>query len=219
MAKPLRRLRKQFAAQGWRLLFSFDTTVEPGSIVEIKSARDLNNLSSIFKYPAARDVAVLGPADVGLLDFTRAHQLSLDAAAELLGGTGLKPRLRNVKTATLSLDRPMKWYIEDKIELFSTLTGDPDWPASPYAARLATKKHYLVTEVVKTKLRYTFLGEGDVALTAEATGLRSLRSVKLDTAYKWDNRYELVAKAPLVIAYEAVQWRPRKSIFRTLKAG
>jgi len=218
MAKPLARLRKQFAAQGWRLLFSFDTTVSPGSIVEIRTARDLNNLSSIFKYPAAKDVAVLGPADVGLLDFTRAHQLSLGAAAELLGGVGLKPKLKNVKTATLSLDRPMKWYIEDKIELFSTLTGDPDWPASAYAERLAMKKHYLVTEVVKTKLRYTFQGLGDVALTAEATGFKNLRSVKLDTAYEWDNQYELIAKAPLVIAYEAVQWRPRKGIFRTLKA-
>lgn len=218
MAKPLGRLRKQFAAQGWRLLFSFDTTVGPGSIVEIKRARDLNNLSSIFKYPAARDVAVLGPADVGLLDFTRAHELSLDAAVELLGGTGLKPKLRRVKTATFSLDRPMKWYIEDKIELFSTLTRDPDWPASPYARRLAMKKHYLVTEVVKTKLRYTFHGEGDAALTAEAAGLERLASVKLDDSYEWDNEYELTAKAPLVIAYEAVQWRPRKGVFRTLKA-
>jgi hypothetical protein len=218
MAKPLSRLRKQFAAQGWRLLFSFDTTVSPGSIVELKRARDLNNLSSIFKYPAAKDVAVLGPADVGLLDFTRAHQLTLDAAATLLGGAGLKPKMRNIKTATLSLDRPMKWYIEDKIELFSTLAGDPDWPASAYAERLAMKKHYLVTEVVKTTLRYTFHGLGDAALTADATGLRSLRSVKLHSAYEWDNQYELTAKAPLVIAYEAVQWRPRKGIFRTLKA-
>lgn len=218
MSKPLARLRKQFAAQGWRLLFSFDTTLAPGSIVELKSRRDLNILSSIFKYPAAKSIEVLGPADVGLLDFARTHELSLGAAAELIGRSGLRSRLTNVKSATLSLDRPMKWYIGDKIELFTTLTSDPGWPASAYAERLTMKKHYLVTEVVKTKLRYTFHGQGGVTLSADATGIGRLASVGLDREYRWENRHELIAKVPLVVAYEAVQWRKRKGIFRTLRA-
>jgi hypothetical protein len=219
MSKPLTRLRRQFAAQGWRLLFSFDTTVGPGSIVEIRKRRDLNTLSSIFRYPGAKRVEILGPADVGLLDFARTHEISISAAASLIGGASVKPRLKRVKTARLSLDRPMKWYIADKIELFSSLATDPAWPESAYARRLAMNKHFLVTEVIKTRLRYTFHGEGGRFLAAEATGLGKLGSVKLESAYEWDNQFELISKAPLVVAYEAVRWRAKKGIFTTLPAG
>ena len=166
---------------------------------------------------AAKDVAVLGPADVGLLDFTRAHQLTLDATVALLGGVGLKPKLRSVKTATLSLDRPMKWYIEDKIELFSRLAGDPDWPRSAQGRTLARRRHYLVSEVVRARIRYSFEGSGGMTLDAAAAGLSNLRSFGLDARYRWEGRYELASKEELVVAYEAVQWRERRGTFRTLR--
>ena len=218
MAKPLKTLRRQFLQQGLHLLFSFDTSVAPGTIINMPKPRDVNNMGSIEKFPGARPLSVLGPVDVGLTDFSRVHELTVDAAAELLEGAGVAPKLKRAKTIRLALDRPRKWFIEDKIELFSKLVGDPSWPKSAQAAALAQKDHFLVTEVVRTKLRYTFHGRGEVALSASDTGLGSLAAVKLNTGYKWENDFELVAKRELVVAFEAVRWAAKKKTFQILKA-
>jgi hypothetical protein len=219
MAKPLRELRKQFSRQGLHLLFSFDTSIEPGLIVHIPRPRDVNHLGSIFKFPGIADTEVVGPADLGLMDFTRTHELTLGGVAELLQSPKLGGKLKKVKSVRLSLDNPQKWYIGDKIELFSILSRDLGWPDSAYAKTLARRKHYLITEIVKTKLKFTFEGTGNVALDADASGLKNLKSLKLNTDYKWENHYELASKKPLVVAYEAVRWIPGKGIFRTLKVS
>ena len=54
MAKPLKTLQKQFLQQGLHLLFSFDTTIAPGVIIERRRARDVNRKGSIDKVKGAK---------------------------------------------------------------------------------------------------------------------------------------------------------------------
>ena len=218
MAKPLATLRRQFARQGWHLLFSFDTSIEPGSIIERKRARDVNQLGSITAYAKLGDLELAGPADIGLLDFVRTHELSVAATAELLETNRMAAAADRAKTVRLSLDRPVKWYVADKIRLFSMLAADRDWPACPQARRLALKRHFLVTDVVRTRLRFTFEGSRGVSLDAETTGLKNLRGAELSGGFRWENRYELATKTEWTIAYEAVRWRRKPGLFETLRA-
>lgn len=218
MAKPLATLRRQFASQGWHLLFSFDSSIEPGSIIERKRARDVNHLGSILGYTRLGELELAGPADVGLLDFVRTHELSLAATAELLEIDRVAGAADRVKTVRLSLDRPVKWSVADKILLFSLLAGDPKWPASPQARRLAMKRHFVVTDVVRTRMRFTFEGAGNVALDAAASGLKNLRAAELGAGFKWENRYELTTRTEWTIAYEAARWRRKRGLFETLRA-
>src|SRR6187551_3563688 len=134
MAKPLRTLQRQFLQQGLHLLFSFDTSIAPGCIIERRRARDVNLKGSIDKFKAA----------------------------ELIGGGAASGSLKKARTVKLSLGNPVKFFIDDQIELFSRLLNAPAWPTSAQALTLAQRDHFLVTEVVRTKLRYTFHTEGTV---------------------------------------------------------
>jgi hypothetical protein len=91
------------------------------------------------------------------------------------------------------------------------------WPTSAQALTLAQRDHFLVTEVVRTKLRYTFHTEGTVALKAEATGLEDLKAANLSSTFKWDGDFELVTKKEVVVAFEAVCWNARKKVFVSLR--
>jgi hypothetical protein len=216
MAKPLRTLQKQFLQQGFHLLFSFDTSIAPGVIIERRRARDVNRKGSIDKFKGAK-LKVAGPADLGLMEFSRVHELNVDAGAELLGGGAVGAAMRRARTIKLSLGNPVKFFIDDQIEFFSRLTGSASWATSAQAAALAQRNHFLVTDVVRTKLRYTFHGEGNVALSGDDTGLRNLKAVNLSTGYKWDNDFELVTKKEVVVAFEAVCWNPRRKVFQSLR--
>ena len=101
MAKPLRTLQKQFLQQGLHLLFSFDTTIAPGVIIERRRARDVNRKGSIDKFKGAK-LKVLGPADLGLMEFSRVHELDVGAGAELIGGAAAS-NLKKARTVNLSL--------------------------------------------------------------------------------------------------------------------
>ena len=111
----------------------------------------------------------------------------------------------------------MKFFVDDQIELFSRLVGAPAWPTSAQAMTLAQRDHFLVTEVVRTKLRYTFHSDGTLALSAEATGLKDLKAANLNTTFKWDNDFELVTKKEVVVAFEAVCWNARRKVFESLR--
>ncbi len=216
MAKPLRTLQKQFLQQGLHLLFSFDTSIAPGVIIERRRARDVNLKGSIDKFKGAK-LTVLGPADLGLMEFSRVHELNVEAGAELIGGGAVGSTVKRARTVKLSLGNPVKFFVDDQIELFSRLTTDPSWPTSAQALTLAQNDHFLVTEIVRTKLRYTFHAEGNVALSADDTGLKNLKAVNLGGSYKWDNDFELVTKRDVVVAFEAVCWNPRKKVFQSLR--
>ena len=215
MAKPLRTLQKQFLQQGLHLLFSFDTSIAPGCIIERRRARDVNLKGSIDKVKTAK-LKVLGPAD-GLVEFSRVHELDVGAGAELIGGGAASGKLKKARTVKLSLGNPAKVFIDDQIELFSRLLSAPAWPTSAQALTLAQRDHFLVTEVVRTKLRYTFHTEGAVAMAAEATGLKDLKAANLSTTFKWEGDFELVTKKEVVVAFEAVCWNARKKVFETLR--
>ena len=215
MAKPLRTLQKQFLQQGLHLLFSFDTTIAPGVIIERRRARDVNRKGSIDKFKGAK-LKVLGPADLGLMEFSRVHELDVGAGAELIGGAAAS-NLKKARTVNLSLGNPVKFFIEDQIELFSSLMGDRKWPTSAQAMTLAERDHFLVTEVVRTKLRYTFHTSGAVALSANATGLKDLKAANLNSSFKWDSDFELVTKKEVVVAFEAVCWNARREVFESLR--
>src|SRR5262245_51329904 len=215
MAKPLKTLQKQFLQQGLHLLFSFDTSIAPGCIIERRRARDVNLKGSIDKFKAAK-LKVLGPADLGLMEFSRVHELDVGAGAELIGGAA-SGSLRKARTVKLSLGNPVKFFVDDQIELFSRLLNAPAWPTSAQALTLAQRDHFLVTEVVRTKLRYTFHTEGSVAMSAEATGLKNLKAANLSTTFKWEGNFELVTKKEVVVAFEAVCWNARKKVFESLR--
>jgi len=117
----------------------------------------------------------------------------------------------------LSLGNPVKFFIDDQIELLSSLTTNPKWPTSAQALTLEQRDHFLVTEVVRTKLRYTFHTEGAVALSADATGLKDLKAVNLSSSFKWDSDFELVTKKEVVVAFEAVCWNARRKVFESLR--
>jgi hypothetical protein len=216
MAKPLRTLQKQFLQQGLHLLFSFDTSIVPGCIIERRRARDVNLKGNIDKFKASK-LKVLGPADLGLMEFSRVHELDVGAGGELIGGGAASGSLKTARTVKLSLGNPVKFFVDDQIELFSRLMGSPAWPTSAQALTLAQRDHFLVTEVVRTKLRYTFHTEGTVALSAEATGLKDLKAANLSTTFKWDSDFELVTKKEVVVAFEAVCWNARKKVFESLR--
>jgi hypothetical protein len=216
MAKPLRTLQKQFLQQGLHLLFSFDTSIAPGVIIERRRARDVNRKGSIDKFKGAK-LKVLGPADVGLMEFSRVHELDVGAGAELIGGAAATANLKNARTVQLSLGNPVKFFIDDQIELLSRLTSNPSWPTSAQALTLAERDHFLVTEVVRTKLRYTFHSNGTSALSANATGLKDLKAVNLSASFKWDSDFELVTKKEVVVAFEAVCWNSRRKVFESLR--
>jgi len=216
MAKPLKTLQRQFLQQGLHLLFSFDTTIGPGCIIERRRARDVNLKGNIDKFKAAK-LKVLGPADLGLMEFSRVHELDAGAGGELIGGGAATGRLKKARTVKLSLGNPVKFFVDDQIELFSRLVGAPAWPTSAQAMTLAQRDHFLVTEVVRTKLRYTFHTDGTLALSAEATGLKDLKAANLNTTFKWDNDFELVTKKEVVVAFEAVCWNARRKVFESLR--
>jgi hypothetical protein len=216
MAKPLRTLQKQFLQQGLHLLFSFDTSIAPGVIIERRRARDVNRKGSIDKFKGAK-LKVLGPADVGLMEFSRVHELDVGAGAELIGGAAVTANLKNARTVQLSLGNPVKFFIDDQIELLSRLTTNESWPTSAQALTLAERDHFLVTEVVRTKLRYTFHSNGTSALSANATGLKDLKAVNLSASFKWDSDFELVTKKEVVVAFEAVCWNSRRKVFESLR--
>jgi hypothetical protein len=175
----------------------------------------VNRKGSIDKFKGAK-LKVLGPADLGLMEFSRVHELDAGAGAELIGGAAAA-NLRKARTVNLSLGNPVKFFIEDQIELFSSLMGNSKWPASAQALTLAERDHFLVTEVVRTKLRYTFHTNGAVALSANATGLKDLKSANLNSAFKWDNDFELVTRKDVVVAFEAVCWNARREVFESLR--
>jgi hypothetical protein len=216
MAKPLNTLRKQFLQQGLHLLFSFDNAIAPGAIIERRRARDVDRKGSIDKFKGAK-LTVLGPADLGLMEFSRVHELNMQAGVELLGGGAVGSALTRATTIKLSLGNPVKFFVDDQIELFSRLNANPKWPASPQATTLAQRDHFLVTEVVRTKLRYTFHANGNVALSGNDTGIKDLKAVNLSASYKWENDFELVTKGEVVVAFEAVCWNPRKKVFQSLR--
>jgi len=216
MAKPLKTLQKQFLQQGLHLLFSFDTSIAPGVIIERRRARDVNLKGSIAKFKGAK-LKVLGPADLGLMEFSRVHELDVGAGAELIGGATATATLKKARTVNLSLGNPVKFFIDDQIELLSSLTTNPKWPTSAQALTLEQRDHFLVTEVVRTKLRYTFHTEGAVALSADATGLKDLKAVNLNSSFKWDSDFELVTKKEVVVAFEAVCWNARRKVFESLR--
>ena len=216
MAKPLKTLQRQFLQQGLHLLFSFDTSIVPGSIIERRRARDVNLKGNIDKFKAAK-LKVLGPADLGLMEFSRVHELDAGAGGELIGGGAASGNLKTARTVKLSLGNPVKFFVDDQIELFSRLMGSPAWPTSAQALTLAQRDHFLVTEVVRSKLRYTFHTQGTVALSAEATGLKDLKAANLSTTFKWDSDFELVTKKEVVVAFEAVCWKARKKVFESLR--
>jgi hypothetical protein len=216
MAKPLRTLQKQFLQQGLHLLFSFDTSIAPGVIIERRRARDVNRKGSIDKFKGAK-LKVLGPADVGLMEFSRVHELDIGAGAELIGGAAVTANLKKARTVKLSLGNPVKFFIDDQIQLLSDLMRHKDWPTSAQALTLAERDHFLVTEVVRTKLRYTFHSDGASALSANATGLKDLKAVNLNSSFKWDSDFELVTKKEVVVAFEAVCWNSRREVFESLR--
>ena len=189
MAKPLRTLQKQFLQQGLHLLFSFDTSIAPGCIIERRRARDVNLKGSIDKFKAAK-LKVLGPVDLGLMEFSRVHELDVGAGAELIGGGAASGSLKKARTVKLSLGNPVKFFVDDQIELFSRLLTAPAWPTSAQALTLAQRDHFLVTEVVRTRLRYTFPRKGR-ALKAEATELKDLKAANLSSTFKWEGDFEL----------------------------
>jgi hypothetical protein len=216
MAKPLKTLQRQFLQQGLHLLFSFDTSIAPGVIIERRRARDVNLKGSIAKFKGAK-LKVLGPVDLGLMEFSRVHELDMKAGTELIGGGAVGSTVKRARTVNLSLGNPVKFFVDDQIELFSRLTTNPSWPTSAQALTLAERDHFLVTEVVRTKLRFTFHAEGTVALSADATGLKDLKAVNLSGSYKWDNDFELVTKKEVVVAFEAVCWNARRKVFESLR--
>ena len=97
MAKPLKTLQRQFLQQGLHLLFSFDTMIAPGCIIERRRARDVNLKGNIDKFKAAK-LKVLGPADLGLMEFSRVHELDAGAGGELIGGGAATGRLKKART-------------------------------------------------------------------------------------------------------------------------
>jgi len=216
MAKPLKTLQRQFLQQGLHLLFSFDTSIAPGVIIERRRARDVNQKGNINKFKGAR-LKVLGPADLGLVEFSRVHELDVKAGAALIGGATGGSTAKRARTVKLSLGNPVKFFVDDQIELFSRLTSNPSWPTSAQALTLAQNDHFLVTEVVRTRLRYTFHTDGAVALSADATGLKDLKAVNLGGSFKWDNDFELVTKKEVVVAFEAVCWNSRRKVFESLR--
>ena len=145
------------------------------------------------------------------------HELDVKAGAELIGGATVGSTVKRARTVKLSLGNPVKFFVDDQIELFSRLTSNASWPTSAQALTLAERDHFLVTEVVRTKLRYTFHTEGTVALSADATGLKDLKAVNLSGSFKWDNDFELVTKKEVVVAFEAVCWNARKKVFESLR--
>ena len=126
MAKPLKTLRKQFLQQGLHLLFSFDTSIAPGVIIERRRARDVNRKGSIDKFKGVK-LKVLGPADVGLMEFSRVHELDAGAGAELIGGAAVSSRLKRTRTVKLSLGNPVKFFIDDLLPNLESVAQDaPD---------------------------------------------------------------------------------------------
>ena len=109
-----------------------------------RRARDVNRKGSIDKFKGVK-LKVLGPADVGLMEFSRVHELDAGAGAELIGGAAVSSRLKRTRTVKLSLGNPVKFFIDDQIQLLSDLMRHKDWPESAQAMTLAQRDHFLVT--------------------------------------------------------------------------
>lgn len=130
--KTTQDMQKQFLQQGLHLLFSFDTSIAPGVIIERRRARDVNLKGSIDKFKGAK-LTVLGPADLGLMEFSRVHELNVEAGAELIGGGAVGSTVKRARTVKLSLGNPVSflWTIRSSCSLASQ--HDPSWPTSAQA--------------------------------------------------------------------------------------
>lgn len=214
MAKSLRTLATQLKKNhGYALVPTFDDGVRPGTVVERRRWNDLNRIGQLTDDDAiARgDLGEIeGPTPCLLTEFNRRHELTLEAALDLLGPVGsAASEFERSREVVAGFDSPVT-YSSSLFTLEDALERDPRFWERTVGQHLRSRRHYVVYRVVRARLSFLFRGTGSAGIDMKSTKLRNLKSVELSAGWSWRNEATLESKKEILVAVEMARYRSRK---------
>jgi hypothetical protein len=215
MAKNLRTLSKQLRNQGYTLLTSFANTYKPGSVVHEERWDRFSMLgmmqSSLTKtgFPA-----VEGPEAIGIMDFTRNHELTVNAAVDWLGNNiTLTGKPASVVDVVARFEGSESYRL-DLLNLQDLLNKqEPQFWESALGTHLLTKNTRVVYEVIYARLSFQFRNSGGLGVAVNLAENKSGVKLNAGASYQWKNEATLEMKKPMVVALELAQWDKKRHMF------
>ena len=214
MAKGLKVLFKQLRQNhGIRLITTFDDAIVPGSLVETRGWADVTPFSKLWTDPAITraDLGPLeGPTQVGLVDFSRTHELNMTSALELIKPkAAAKAGFQRAKEAVATFESPVAYGL-DLVTVENAIEKDPEFWNRNLGSRLLLKNVRLVLRVYRARLSFFFKGSGGASVDLQATPAGNLTKAGLRGGWTWRNSATLESKKEILVGVELYRYNRRK---------
>jgi hypothetical protein len=220
MAKSLMMLANQLRKNhGVHLVTTFDSGIEPGVLIERKKWSDIHRVARLTDDSAisATDLGPLeGPWPCLLADFTRNHEISLNAAMELLQpSASATAAFTKAKQVVACFTAPVI-YGRSLVKLEDAIEKDPKFWERNLAQRLKSRQTFVVFEVVRSKLAFLFRGSGRAGIDLESTALKDLKRAGLSAGWSWRNEATLESKKEMVVGVEIARYNQSSRMLVTV---
>lgn len=217
MGKSLKALSGQLRKNhGVHLVPTFDSGIKPGTIILRKKWNDITKIGRLTddRLITKEKLGPLeGPTPCMLADFNRHHEISVDAAVDLLQPVaGAKGHFKEAREAVASFNSPVTYSlslmkIEDAVE------SDPNFWNGSVGQHLCRKNVFVVFQIICAKLSFLFRRSGSAGMNLKATPLGNLKAANLSSAWTWRNEAMLESKKEIVVAAEIARYRKKKRLF------
>jgi hypothetical protein len=191
MAKSLSTLARQLRKNhGFLLVPSFDAGIRPGSVLNARRWNDISRIGHLDDGLAAAALpAVEGPAICLLADFNRTHEMSADAAMELIRPPAkVKAKFKRAREAVARFDSPMIYQMS-LFDIEDAVRADDGIWRKAIGRSLADRRTRVVYAVVRGKLSFMFRATGefgiDVRGDAPARRILTPLPVRSRPAARW----------------------------------
>ena len=214
MAKGLKVLFKQLRQNhGIRLISTFDDAIVPGSVVELVSWNDVNPLTKLWTDPgiSREDLgAVEGPTQVGLVDFSRKHELNLGAALDLIKPkAAAKAGFKHAREAVATFESPVAYGL-DVIEVENAIEKDPGFWNRNLGERLSLRGVRIVLRVYRARLSFFFKGSGGASMDVQGTAAGNLAKAGIKGSWNWRNSATLESAKEILVGVELYRYNKSK---------
>ena len=220
MAKTLGTLARQLRKNhGFLLVTTFDAGIRPGTVLHARSWNDISRIGHLDDVlPESALPAVEGPSVCMLADFNRTHEISVDAALEMIRPDArAKTKFRHAREVVARFDSPVLY----QMSLFDIEDAVRAAPAAIWrkagGRALQDKRTRVVYAVVRGKLSFLFRGTREFGIDIRGE-FGATRNAKLAPEWSWRNEATLESKKELTIAVETARYLNGKGVFRPLKA-
>ncbi len=213
MGKSLETLYRELRKVGLQLVPTFDTGIKNGTIVKVARWSDVTPVGHLTddKKIRKRDLGdEIGPSLLALQDFSREHDLTVDAALDLLKPkASLEPAFKKAKQIVAMFESPTSRRLSLNPMTDAMNEAEGIWSRT-VGRRLKMKNRFVVFQTVKCKL--SLLGTGNVGLDLKAELPRNLSEIGIAGGWRWRNESTIESTRELLVAVELARYNKRKHL-------